>query len=62
MLRDLLKTASFAILHFAVGFAITYMLTGSVLVATGVALLEPAANTVVFFLHERVWRRWAAAS
>lgn len=57
MARDLTKTLSFAVLHFAVGFGITYALTGSLTIATGVALLEPCANTIVFYLHERVWRR-----
>jgi uncharacterized membrane protein len=57
MLRDLLKTASFAILHFGVGFGVTYALTGSVAIATGVALIEPALNTVVFFFHERLWAK-----
>ena len=57
MTRDLLKTASFAALHFGVGFGVTYALTGSLAVATGVALLEPSVNTVVFFFHERVWQR-----
>jgi uncharacterized membrane protein len=54
-LRDLTKTATFAALHFGVGFGVTYVLTGSIAIATGVALIEPAVNTVVFFFHERVW-------
>ena len=54
-MRDLAKTISFAVLHFGVGFGVTYLLTGSVAVATGVALIEPAVNTVVFFFHERAW-------
>ena len=58
MARDLVKTASFAALHFSVGFGVTYALTGSVAIATGVALIEPTVNTVVFFLHERVWQRF----
>lgn len=57
MRRDVLKTLSFASLHFAVGFGVTYALTGSVSVATGVALIEPAVNTVVFFFHERAWAK-----
>lgn len=61
MTRDLLKTASFAALHFTVGFAVTYAFTGSVSIATGVALVEPAVNTVVFFFHERAWRRGGEA-
>ena len=56
MLRDALKTISFAVLHFSVGFGVTYALTGSIAIASGVALIEPAVNTVVFFLHERAWQ------
>lgn len=56
-MRDVLKTLSFATLHFGVGFTITYLLTGSLTIATGVALLEPTVNTVVFYLHEKVWNR-----
>ena len=59
MTRDLAKTASFAVVHFAVGFGVTYALTGSVVIATGVALIEPAVNTVAFFFHERAWERWS---
>lgn len=55
--RDLAKTGTFAALHFGVGFGVTYALTGSVAIATGVALIEPAVNTVVFFFHERAWAR-----
>jgi uncharacterized membrane protein len=57
MSLDLVKTATFATLHFGVGFGVTYLLTGSVAIATGVALIEPAVNTVVFFFHEKAWRR-----
>jgi uncharacterized membrane protein len=56
MSLDLVKTATFATLHFGVGFGVTYLLTGSVAIATGVALIEPAVNTVVFFFHEKAWR------
>jgi uncharacterized membrane protein len=59
MTRDIAKTISFAILHITVGFSVTYALTGSVAVATGVALVEPVVNSVVFFFHERLWRRGA---
>ena len=62
MARDLVKTASFAALHFAVGFGVTYVLTGSVAIATGVALIEPAINTVVFFFHEKAWHRFGKSS
>lgn len=52
-----MKTGSFAVLHFSVGFGVAYLISGSLPVALGVALVEPAVNTVVFFLHERAWKR-----
>ncbi len=59
MVRDLAKTLTFAALHFGVGFGVSYAFTGSVAIATGIALVEPAVNTVVFFFHERAWRHAA---
>lgn len=56
MSRDLAKTITFAIVHFSVAFGVAYALTGSVPVATGLALIEPLVNTVAFFFHERAWR------
>ena len=56
--RDLAKTLSFAALHFGVAFLVAYALTGSVAIATGIGLLEPLANTVAFYFHERAWRRF----
>lgn len=55
--RDLMKTLSFAGLHFGVAFTVAYALTGSVAVATGIGLIEPIVNTVAFYFHERAWRR-----
>ena len=60
MSLDLVKTLTFAMLHFSVGFGVTYLLTGSVAISTGVALVEPAVNTVVFFFHEKAWRSLGA--
>ena len=57
MQRDIIKTITFALLHFAVGFGVSYAFTGSIVIASGIALVEPLANTVVFYVHERVWRR-----
>ena len=62
MLRDLLKTGSFAALHFTVGFGVAYLISGSLPVALGVALIEPAVNTVVFFFHERAWANFGRAN
>ncbi len=58
---SLAKTASFAVLHFAVAFGIAYLLTGSIGIASALALIEPLANTVAFFFHERAWSRIAVS-
>ena len=51
------KTLTFAVLHMCVAFAVGYAFTGSVLAGGALALVEPLCNTVVFHLHERIWRR-----
>ena len=60
---SLTKTATFAVVHFSVAFGIAYMLTGSVGIASAIAAIEPVANTVAYFFHERAWSRvgWGAA-
>jgi uncharacterized membrane protein len=55
------KTVTFALLHFGVAFTVTYALTGSMAVATGVGLIEPLVNTIVFYFHERAWGRYQPA-
>ncbi|MBA1274056.1 DUF2061 domain-containing protein [Pseudomonas azotifigens] len=54
----MLKTLTFAILHFATAFLVVYALTGSFVIGGTVALIEPLCNTVVFYLHERAWSRF----
>ncbi|ANX37492.1 DUF2061 domain-containing protein [Neisseria meningitidis] len=45
----MLKTLTFAALHFSTAFSVTYVLTGSIGVSGTVALVEPLINTVVFY-------------
>ena len=55
----MLKTLSFAAVHFTVAFTVGYLLTGSVVVGGAMALVEPAINTVAYYFHEKVWARAA---
>jgi len=55
----MLKTMSFAAVHFTVAFTVGYLMTGSVLIGGALALVEPAVNTVAYYLHEQVWARAA---
>lgn len=56
--RPLLKTLTFAALHFATAFTVVYALTGNFAVSGAAALIEPLLNTVVFYFHERAWNRF----
>ncbi|WP_105254116.1 DUF2061 domain-containing protein [Pseudoalteromonas sp. T1lg75] len=49
------KTATFATMHFAIAFGVTYLLTGSLVLGGLVAIVEPAVNTVAFYFHEKAW-------
>ncbi len=58
----MMKTFTFACVHFAVAFAVTYALTGSIVIGSLVALIEPLCNTVAYYVHERAWERWGNAT
>ena len=53
-MKQVQKTAS---LHFITAFTVAWAMTGSMLIGGAVALVEPAINTVVYFLHEKFWQR-----
>jgi uncharacterized membrane protein len=57
----LAKTVTFALVHFTVAFALGYLLTGSVAIASALAFIEPLANTLAYYGHERLWQRLAGA-
>lgn len=57
MSLDLIKTATYLGIHLTVGFTVAYVLTGSVALAGGIALIEPVINAVAFFFHEQAWKR-----
>lgn len=51
----MIKTMSFAAVHFSVAFTVAYLMTGSWVVGGAIALVEPAINTVAYHIHELVW-------
>jgi len=56
----MVKTATFAVVHFSVAFGVAYLLTGSLAVSSALALVEPMVNTVAYFFHEKAWSFWNA--
>ncbi len=55
--KTLVKTVTFGLTHITVAFAVVYALTGSVVIGGAVALIEPMANTLAYFFHEKIWQR-----
>ncbi|MBY5992256.1 DUF2061 domain-containing protein [Ferrimonas balearica] len=53
----MLKTTTFAIMHFSIAFALAYLITGSLVIGGLLAVLEPLVNTLGYAVHERVWKR-----
>ncbi|BDY06596.1 DUF2061 domain-containing protein [Ferrimonas sp. YFM] len=53
----MLKTLTFAIMHFSIAFVLVYLLTGSWAIGGAVAVIEPLVNTVAFYFHDKVWKR-----
>jgi uncharacterized membrane protein len=47
--------------HLAIGFAITYAVTGSVMLGGLAILIEPLLNVLLVPFHERAWHRKCSA-
>lgn len=56
MSTDLVKTMTYLAVHLTVAFTIGYIITGSVEIAGLITLIEPCANAVAFFFHEKAWK------
>ena len=57
MSTDFMKTMTYLAVHLTVAFTVGYLLTGSVEIAGLITLIEPCANAVAFFFHEKLWQR-----
>jgi uncharacterized membrane protein len=56
-MRAFAKTATYAVMHFAVAFTVAYLLTGSWAAAAAIGLVEPFVQTFAYSLHERAWAK-----
>lgn len=51
------KTASYYVVHVLVASLVAYAVTGNLMVAITLSLLEPTVQAFAFFFHEKVWER-----
>jgi uncharacterized membrane protein len=54
-LTTLKKTASYYLVHITVAAAVAYAVTGNLVMAFTLSLLEPTVQAVAFFFHEKAW-------
>lgn len=55
--RSLAKTVSWRITGTGATFIISYIIAGNFIVAGTIASIQLVSNTVLYFIHERVWNR-----
>lgn len=53
--RSFIKTISWRLTGSGATFIISYVITGDFSIAGSIALLQITVNTLLYFLHERVW-------
>ncbi len=53
--RTLKKTLSYYIMHISVAMIVAYMITGNLIMAATLSLIEPTVQVFAFFFHEKVW-------
>lgn len=53
----MIKTMSFAAVHFSVAFTVVWMMTGDWRLGGMTALVEPCVNTLAYHFHEKLWKR-----
>ena len=50
--RTLKKTLSYYIMHISVAMIVAYMITGNLIMAATLSLIEPTVQAFAFFFHE----------
>lgn len=52
-----LKTLTFAVVHFTVALSVGWLITGSFVLGSLLAIVEPAVNTLAYYVHETLWQK-----
>ena len=53
--RSLVKTVTWRLTGSSATFGISYLISGDFVVASGIASIQLVTNTVLYFIHERIW-------
>jgi uncharacterized membrane protein len=55
--RSIVKTVSWRITGSTATFAISYLVLGDLAVSGTIAIVQLTFNTVLYFIHERIWNK-----
>ncbi|MDQ7248939.1 DUF2061 domain-containing protein [Dongia sedimenti] len=59
MMNDLVKSGIWAVAQMAIGFAVSYAVTGSAGLGLVIALLGGMVGSFAYWLHARLWKVYA---
>ena len=57
--RSIVKTVTWRLTGSSATFAVSYAIVGSFAVSSTIALVQLTLNTVLYYIHERIWSRIA---
>lgn len=60
--RTIKKTFSYYIMHITVAAIVAYLVTGNLIMALTLSMLEPTVQAFAFFFHERIWEKTDVAA
>jgi uncharacterized membrane protein len=55
--RSIVKTVTWRLTGSGATFLISYIMTGNLSVAGTIAVVQMTSNTVLYYIHERIWNR-----
>jgi len=55
--RSIVKTISWRITGSSATFLIAYIMTGNFAIAGVIGVTQMISNTILYYLHERIWNR-----
>jgi uncharacterized membrane protein len=55
--RSLVKTISWRLTGSGATFLISYLIAGNFVVAGTIAFIQLVSNTILYFVHERLWNK-----
>jgi uncharacterized membrane protein len=55
--RSLVKTISWRMTGSSATLLIAYLISGNLTVAGTIAIVQLTANTILYYIHERIWNK-----